>query len=110
MGQPPLVTIVTPCWNAAPFLARTVESVLSQDYPHIEYIVMDGGSSDGTVELLEAWKGRLECVSAPDGGAADAINRGFRRSHGAIFAWLNADDTYQPGAIAAAVRALDAAP
>jgi glycosyltransferase involved in cell wall biosynthesis len=110
MEQQPLVTIVTPSWNAAPFIARTVESVLSQDYPHIEYIVMDGGSSDGTVELLEAWKGRLECVSAPDGGAADAINRGFLRSRGTIFGWLNADDTYLPGAIATAVRALAATP
>jgi glycosyltransferase involved in cell wall biosynthesis len=87
-----------------------VESVLSQDYPHIEYIVMDGGSSDGTVEVLKAWGGRLEWVSAPDGGAADAINRGFLRSHGAIFGWLNADDTYRPGAVSAAVRSLASTP
>ena len=65
MGEGPLVTIVTPCLNAAPFIARTVESVLNQDYPHIEYIVMDGGSSDGTVDALKAWRGRLEWVSAP---------------------------------------------
>ena len=110
MGQGPLVTIVTPCLNAAPFIARTVESVLNQDYPHIEYIVMDGGSSDGTVDVLEAWGGRLKCVSAPDGGAADAINRGFLRSHGTIFGWLNADDTYRPGAIGAAVRSLMSTP
>ena len=110
MGQGPLVTIVTPCLNAAAFIARTVESVLNQDYPHIEYIVMDGGSSDGTVDVLEAWRGRLECISAPDGGAADAINRGFLRSHGTIFGWLNADDTYQPGAISAAVRSLVSTP
>ena len=110
MGQCPLVTIVTPCLNAAPFIARTVESVLNQDYPHIEYIVMDGGSSDGTVDVLEAWRGRLEWASAPDGGAADAINRGFLRSHGTIFGWLNADDTYRPGAISAAVRSLVSTP
>ena len=110
MEQGPLVTIVTPCLNAAPFIARTVESVLNQDYPHIEYIVMDGGSSDGTVDVLEAWRGRLEWASAPDGGAADAINRGFLRSHGTIFGWLNADDTYRPGAISAAVRSLVSTP
>ena len=110
MGEQPLVTIVTPCLNAAPFIARTVESVLNQDYPHIEYIVMDGGSRDGTVETLEAWKDRVEYVSAPDGGAADAINRGFQRSHGTVFGWLNADDTYRPGAIGAAVRSLAAMP
>ena len=110
MGEQPLVTIVTPCLNAAPFIARTVESVLNQDYPHIEYIVMDGGSGDGTVDTLEAWKDRLECVSSPDGGTADAINRGFQRSHGAVFGWLNADDTYRPGAIGAAVRSLAAMP
>jgi glycosyltransferase involved in cell wall biosynthesis len=110
MGEQPLVTIVTPCLNAAPFIARTVESVLNQDYPHIEYIVMDGGSRDGTVDTLEAWKDRLEYVSAPDGGAADAINRGFQRSHGTVFGWLNADDTYRPRAIGAAVRRLAAMP
>jgi glycosyltransferase involved in cell wall biosynthesis len=110
MAQGPLVTVVTPCLNAAPFIARTVESVLSQDYPDIEYIVMDGGSSDGTVDVLKAWGGRLEWVSAPDGGAADAINRGFLRSHGTIFGWLNADDTYRPGAIGAAVRSLVSTP
>jgi glycosyltransferase involved in cell wall biosynthesis len=110
MGAEPLVTIVTPSLNAAQFIARTVESVLSQDYPHIEYIVMDGGSKDGTVGVLETWKDRLRYVSASDGGAADAINRGFLQSHGAVFGWLNADDTYRPGAISAAVRSLVSTP
>lgn len=102
----PLVTIVTPCLNSGPFIARTVESVLTQDYPHMEYIVMDGGSTDGTEAVIEAWRGRLRYISAPDRGAADAINRGFLMSNGAVFGWLNADDTYRPGAISAAVRVL----
>lgn len=110
MEREPLVSIVTPCLNAAPYIGRTLASVFNQDYPNIEYIVMDGGSTDGTVELLEACKGRLQYVSAPDNGAADAINRGFLRSRGSICAWLNADDTYLPGAIRAAVQGLETEP
>jgi glycosyltransferase involved in cell wall biosynthesis len=106
----PLVSIVTPCYNAAPFLERTINSILCQDYSNIEYIVMDGGSTDSTCEILKSYATHLQYVSASDGGAADAINRGFRRSHGRFFAWLNADDTYLAGAISAAVRALSAAP
>jgi glycosyltransferase involved in cell wall biosynthesis len=110
MSQLPLVSIVTPCLNAAAFIEQAIESVLRQDYPRIEYIVMDGGSSDGTVAILERYRDRLQFVSAADGGAADAINRGFARSRGTIIAWLNADDTYLPGAVAAAVRHLMAEP
>jgi glycosyltransferase involved in cell wall biosynthesis len=94
----------------AEYLPETLESVLSQDYPQLEYIVADGGSTDGTVDLLEKNKHRLRYISAPDGGAADAINRGFALSTGSILAWLNADDTYLPGAVAAAVRHLMAEP
>ncbi|MBZ5725168.1 MAG: glycosyltransferase [Acidobacteriia bacterium] len=110
MDPAPLVSIVTPCFNAGRFLARTIESVLAQDYPRIEYIVMDGGSTDETPGILEGYGGRLQYLSARDGGAADAINRGFLRSAGSIFAWLNADDTYFPGAISAAVHGLLSAP
>lgn len=106
MEEQPLVSIVTPCRNAARFIERSIESVLSQDYPRIEYIVMDGASTDGTVEILERYRGRLEFESAADGGTADAINKGFARSHGSILAWLNADDEYLPGAVGAAVRGL----
>lgn len=106
----PLVSIVTPCFNAARFIERTIQSVLTQDYPRVEYIVMDGGSTDGTQLVLERFGARLQYVSAPDGGAADAINRGFLKSRGSIFAWLSADDTYLPGAISAAVCHLTAAP
>lgn len=90
----------------AAFLPETIESVLSQDYPRVEYIVMDGGSTDGTVEILKRYDGRLRYVSMPDSGAADAINRGCVASSGEIFAWLNADDTYLPGAVSAAVDRL----
>lgn len=110
MQQPPLVSVVTPSLNAAGFLEETIQSVLAQDYPRIEYLVIDGGSTDGTLAILERYqalyRGRLEFVSAPDGGAADAINRGFRKSRGEILAWLGADDLYLPGAISAAVAAL----
>jgi len=105
-----LVSIVTPSFNSAQFIERTIQSVLAQDYLRIEYIVMDGGSTDGTVEILERYRARLSFVSARDNGAADAINRGFARASGSIFAWLNADDTYLPGAVAAAVSALASCP
>lgn len=106
----PLISIVTPCLNARRFIEETIESVLTQDYPRIEYIVMDGGSTDGTLAVLERYRGRLQYVSSPDGGAADAINRGFMRSSGAIFGWLNADDTYLPGAVRSAAHWLATAP
>ncbi len=105
----PLVSIVTPCHNSAAYLPDAIASVLSQDYPRIEYIVMDGGSTDGTIEILERFKGRLHYNSAPDLGAADAINQGFRISRGSVLAWLNADDTYLPGAVSTAVRQLSSA-
>ncbi len=106
----PLVSIVTPSFNMAGWLVQTIESVLSQDYPRIEYIVMDGGSTDGTLAILQRYRDRLQHVSAPDGGAADAINRGFAMSHGSIVAWLSADDIYLPGAARSAVDALASAP
>jgi glycosyltransferase involved in cell wall biosynthesis len=106
----PLVSIVTPCLNASRFLEKTIQSVLSQDYPRLEYIVMDGGSSDRTLEILQKYGARLKYISAPDAGVADAVNRGFLQSHGSIFAWLSADDLYFPGAIRKAVERLRADP
>ncbi len=100
----PLVSIVTPCFNAARYIEETIQSVLAQDYPRIEYIVMDAGSTDGTVDILQRYADRLKFVSEPDNGAADAINLGFARTHGEIFTWLNADDVLLPGAVSAAVR------
>lgn len=102
--EPPLVSIVTPCLNTARFIEKTITSVLTQDHSRIEYIVMDGGSDDGTLKILERYRSRLQYESAPDGGAADAVNRGFAKSKGAIFAWINADDEYLPGALRTAVR------
>src|SRR5579859_651809 len=92
------------------FLEATIQSVLSQDYPNIEYIVMDAGSTDETLAILERYKDRLQFHSGTDAGTADAINKGFARSHGSIFAYLNADDIYLPGAISTALRALASEP
>lgn len=103
----PLVTVVTPSLNQRQFIGQTIESVRSQDYPRIEHVVVDGGSTDGTVELLEAQSG-IRWISEPDRGQADAINKGFRLATGEIFAWLNADDVYLPGAVSAAVAELQA--
>jgi glycosyltransferase involved in cell wall biosynthesis len=106
----PAVTIVTPCLNAERFLERALESVLQQDYPNFEYLVLDGGSTDGTVALLAryaaAYPGKMRYISEPDNGASDAIARGFAMGQGEIFAYLNADDTYFPGAIRTAVSYL----
>ncbi len=106
----PLVSIVTPCRNAAQFIGETVRSVLDQDYPDIEYLIMDGASTDNTVELLAPYRTRLRVASAPDRGQADAVNRGFAQTRGAIFAFLNADDLYHPGAIRPVVEAFAAHP
>ena len=80
--------------------------MLEQDYPNIEYLVMDGGSTDGTLDILKRYQGRLQYVSEPDRGQTDAINKGFERTRGSIFTFLNADDTLLPGAVTTAVEAL----
>jgi glycosyltransferase involved in cell wall biosynthesis len=110
-ASPPLVTVVTPSFEQAPFLERTLRSVLEQDYPRLEYIVVDGGSRDGSLEILERYSDRLtHWVSEPDLGQTDAINKGFGMARGEILAWLNSDDTYQPGAVSEAVAWLRAHP
>jgi len=107
----PRVSIVTPSYNQAAFLEETIQSVLSQDYPELEYIVIDGGSMDGSVEIIEKYADQLAYwTSEKDSGQADAINKGLVRATGEVVAWLNSDDTYLPGAIHAAVEALQANP
>ena len=101
----PTVSIVTPTYNQGRYVTRTLESVLSQRYPKLEYIVIDGGSEDGAVEALERYRGRLHHLeSRPDDGPASAINEGFARSSGEIMAWLNSDDVLLPGSLAYVAR------
>ena len=104
MAGDPLVTIVTPSLNSGRYVRESIESVLAQDYPHIEYLVVDGGSTDGTCEILAEYSKALAYECAPDDGAAHAINKGFQRSSGHILGWLSADDIYLPGAVRSAVR------
>ena len=99
------VSVVVPCKNDARYLSANLESILSQDYPWLECIVVDGGSTDATVDLLKQYGDRIRWVSEPDSGAFDAINRGWKLSKGDILAWLNADDLWLPGAVCTAVRA-----
>ncbi len=106
-----LVSIVTPSFNQGKFLAETMRSVLEQDYPHIEYLVIDGGSTDNTVEVIKSFAKRLAYwASEKDRGQTDAINKGFNRAKGQILAYINSDDTYNPGAVSAAVKYLNEHP
>ena len=99
------LSVITPSYNQAAFVERTVRSVLSQrgDF-ELEYLVVDGGSRDGALDILRRYEGQLELVAEPDRGQCDAINKGFRMATGEVVAWLNSDDVYAPGALDAVVR------
>ena len=93
----PKISIVTPSFNQAQFLEETIISVISQNYPDLEYIIIDGGSSDGSVEIIKKYEKYLTYwVSEPDNGHGHALNKGFARSTGEIMAWINGDDKYYP--------------
>lgn len=98
------VSIVTPSYNQGQFIEETIRSVLSQDYENIEYIVMDGGSTDNTIDLLKKYDNKIKWVSRPDSGQADAVNKGFKMATGEILGWLNSDDTYNPGTVSTVVK------
>ena len=99
MTKVPKITIITPSYNQAQFIERTIRSVLDQNYPELEYIVMDGGSTDGTIEILKRYEQRLKWNSQKDEGQADAINKGMMRATGDILAYLNSDDVLEPDAL-----------
>ena len=100
-GRPwPRITVVTPSYNQDPFIEETICSVLGQNYPNLEYIIMDGGSTDQTVQIIEKYQTKIDYwESKKDQGQSHAINKGFRRATGEIVAWLNSDDIYLPEAL-----------
>jgi hypothetical protein len=106
----PLVTIVTPSYNQGHFIRQTIESVLAQDYPRIEYIVMDGGSTDETAAVVAEYASRVKFVSERDRGQSHAINKGFAMAAGEVVSWINSDDVILPGAVRHAVQRFEANP
>jgi glycosyltransferase involved in cell wall biosynthesis len=112
MQKLPLVSVITPSFNQVNFLEQTIQSVLRQDYPNLEYLLVDGGSTDGSLDIINRYASRFSWwVSEPDHGQTEAINKGFLHANGQIIAWLNSDDLYfQSSVISQAVDALQAHP
>ena len=110
-GPPPRITVVTPSFNHAGFIEETIRSVLLQNYANLEYVIVDGGSTDGTVDVVQRYAPWLAWwVSERDRGQSHAINKGFARASGEWVAWINSDDVLYPGALAAIARAADRDP
>lgn len=111
----PKITIVTACYNSAKYIERSILSVLNQNYPNLEYIIIDGASTDGTIEVIKKYTGKMKYVSEPDQGQTNALNKGFALATGEVYGWLNADEEYLPdtlkrvGRVFAAEKGLDLA-
>ncbi|NBB79906.1 MAG: glycosyltransferase [Verrucomicrobia bacterium] len=105
------ISIVTPCFNSAAYIEETIQSVLSQSYDNLEYIIVDGGSTDGTVDIIRKYEKHLTAwISEPDEGMYDAVNKGFDRASGDIYCWINADDTLLPEALSTIDKAFTCHP
>lgn len=109
MAELPSISVVTACLNSAGTIEETIASVAAQGYPRVEHIVVDGGSTDGTLEILER-AANVRYISEPDDGRVDAVNKGVAMASGDVIAWLNADDRYHPGALTAVGEAFAADP
>lgn len=111
MAALPRISIITPSYNQAQFLEKTILSIINQNYPHLEFIIMDGGSTDGSVDIIKKYEQHISYwVSEKDNGQSDAINRGIARSTGEIVNWINSDDRLLPGALNSLVKAVQENP
>lgn len=96
----PQISIITPTLNQAPYIRQCIESIIGQNYPNLQYIIMDGGSTDGTAEIVKQYESQIACfISEKDEGQSDAITKGIRKSTGDIIHWINSDDYLEPGAL-----------